>query len=48
MGAACFEHGLEYHGVGERLVATPLTDAAFLTLTHALALRLRQRKQQPS
>jgi trimeric autotransporter adhesin len=40
MGEAAFPHGLEWHGVGERLVQTPLTDRAFLTLTHALALRL--------
>ncbi len=40
MADARMDHGLEYHGIGERLVQTPLTDRAYLALMHALHLRL--------
>eukprot|EP00762_Andalucia_godoyi_P003304 ANDGO_06532.mRNA.1 Dynein heavy chain len=35
-----FVYGLEYFGIEDRLVQTPLTDRAFLTLTQALHSRL--------
>ena len=37
---ASFHYGFEYLGVGERLVQTPLTDRAFLTLAQAMHARL--------
>jgi hypothetical protein len=40
MSTSSVRHSLEYHGIGERLVQTPLTDRAFLALSHALQLRL--------
>jgi dynein heavy chain 1 len=40
LGGSRVQHGLEYLGVGERLVQTPLTDRCFLALSHALRLRL--------
>ena len=39
MANAKFAYGFEYLGAGERLVQTPLTTAAFLTLTQALHAR---------
>eukprot|EP01051_Picozoa_sp_SAG22_P003710 SAG22_NODE_184_length_15968_cov_39.081858_4_plen_63_part_00 len=33
-------YGWEYQGVVERLVQTPLSDRAYLTLTQALHMRL--------
>ena len=38
---ATFFYGFEYVGIGERLVQTPLTDKAYLTLTQALHFRMR-------
>lgn len=37
---ATFYYGFEYLGIGERLVQTPLTDKAYLTLTQALHFRM--------
>jgi dynein heavy chain 1 len=37
---ATFFYGFEYLGIGERLVQTPLTDKAYLTLTQALHFRM--------
>lgn len=37
---AKFFYGFEYLGIGERLVQTPLTDKAYLTLTQALHFRM--------
>lgn len=37
---ANFYYGFEYLGIGERLVQTPLTDKAYLTLTQALHFRM--------
>jgi dynein heavy chain 1 len=37
---ANFFYGFEYLGIGERLVQTPLTDKAYLTLTQALHFRM--------
>ncbi|KAL3939676.1 MAG: hypothetical protein SGBAC_005637 [Bacillariaceae sp.] len=37
---AKFYYGFEYLGIGERLVQTPLTDKAYLTLTQALHFRM--------
>lgn len=37
---ANFFYGFEYLGIGERLVQTPLTDKAYLTLTQALRFRM--------
>merc|ERR1719353_1630699 len=40
MSNASFFYGFEYLGVGEKLVQTPMTDRAFLTLTQALQMKL--------
>ena len=37
---AVFCYGFEYQGVADRLVQTPLTDRAYLTLTQALRARM--------
>merc|ERR1719183_3420744 len=40
MANATFLYGFEYLGVAEKLVQTPMTDRAFLTLTQALQMKL--------